>query len=292
MNQFNGQVILIPVADIEPPEFPRYHSPAEIQMIADDIKLNNRQIEEGTVEPNPLGEAGGKPWRLIVGWCRLQALPLIGWTQMRCMVVDGLTKLQKLQLVSSENAKRTGATPFFQAYLLKEMLSEIPEAERNQKKLAEISGFNESDVSEYLAISKIPDDLRAEFERSNFTFAQLREIIRTENTDQLRRVGVKAIKKELSSREIKNEVEKVKKAAAGKAAKRETDPSTQPEMTLKVGQKQGILKITATFARAEDLTPTLTKLCADIVQWCAQHPNPGRPKKATPQEHEQYGRTK
>src|SRR5579859_3961947 len=110
MSELNGQVILIDVDKIEAPDYPRFHSQEELKDLAYDIKRNNRQIEEGVVEPNT-GEAHLvkreaeepsrdtlheerathiKPWRLIVGWGRFQALKMIGWTQMRCLVAENM----------------------------------------------------------------------------------------------------------------------------------------------------------------------------------------------------------
>src|SRR5260370_794959 len=112
MSELNGQVILIDINQIEVPDYPRFHSQEELEDLAADIKRNNRQIEEGVVEPNVNREEKNtdhgsqstdhvpqKPWRLIVGWGRFQALKMIGWTQMRCLVAENMSKLQKLQIM-------------------------------------------------------------------------------------------------------------------------------------------------------------------------------------------------
>jgi len=214
MSDLNGQVIWIDADQIDPPDDPRECLEKEIDDLAFDIH-KNKQLEPGMVEPNPKAGEGGKPWKMVFGWHRLQAIRKLNWKQMKCEVREGLTALQRFQIILSENGKRSSASPFFQARIVRQMQAELKavKPDATQKDMAESAGMSETDVSEYLAIDLIPDDLKGKFGASNFSFNRLREIIRADNTDQLRQVSEIALQKSLPAEAIKTLVKKLKKPA-------------------------------------------------------------------------------
>jgi ParB-like chromosome segregation protein Spo0J len=219
MSDLNGKVIWIDEDQINPPDDPRECTDQETDDLAADIG-KNQQLEPGMVEPSSNPGEGGKPWKMIFGWHRLKAIRKLGWKQMKCEVREGLTPLQRFQIILSENAKRSGASPFFQARLLQNMQAELKavKPDASQKDLAESAGMNETDVSEYLAIGLIPDDLKAKFAAANFSFNRLSEVIRADNSDQLQAVSEIALRKSLSAEAIKSLVKKLRRPA-GKATK-------------------------------------------------------------------------
>jgi len=206
-----GQTRYIDIAKIKIPPDARKHPDERIAAMAEDLKKNDL-INEITVVPD------GDGFELVSGQRRLLGAALAGWQQIRCSVREGLSKLDKLRLMFNENEDRDGATPFYQASLVEEMLAQTG---GSQKEVAIVLGIDEANISRYRVIARIPDDLKEKLARANFSYAQVRELIPLENPDQFHAMAEKAIAQGLSSRAIAAQVANIQKhASAGKKAQK------------------------------------------------------------------------
>ena len=98
--------------------------------------------------------------------------------------------------------------------------------------------MSEALASDYIAIGMIPEDLKTKFTAVNFSLRRLREIIRADNSEQLRQVSEIAMQKSLSAEAINALVKRLKKSA-GKAVKKGSE-GTESGSILWPGLPEGM----------------------------------------------------
>lgn len=135
----------IPMAEIVPhPEnnFAENDTPADIQEMAEDIKLN------GLINPLTVHKVNGK-YRLLSGERRFRALQLLGWTYVRSTVYVDLTPAEELRILFAANLKArtyTAAQRMQYYEVLRDRLAK-------QKELGQYDGPLQMDIAETMGVS-------------------------------------------------------------------------------------------------------------------------------------------
>lgn len=255
----------------------RFHGDDEVASLL--ASMNTKQLQNiivcRTPSPSPLpGERtmgeGNCRYEVIVGVGRLLAARKGNWTQIRADVYEGLTELQKLDMVFSENEDRQNASPLYQAKLLDGMMKA---GDLTQEQLGEQIGKTSQSVGQYVGLLALsPKILENENMFSKFGLRHFKQLLRIENKDDQWKLAEMTREKDLSSSELSALVDKqLGRTPAKKAGRPKGDKKVGAE-GFAFSQKGGRLRIKANIEYNEDADAIADLLKIALRTWQISHP--------------------
>jgi ParB/RepB/Spo0J family partition protein len=202
MNQTNTAIETqwVPLSAIDVPSYGRVHSPDSLKDLAQDMSKNG-QLQ------NIIVSKEGDRFQLIVGKGRLEAARQLGWEKVRADVKEGLTTMQKLTLINSENSEREGVSPFYTAMVFKLIMDA---GSLTQDELAAQMGKDQSFVSRYMTLAKVPAEVWQEQQSGLTSMRQCLEIAKADNPEDQKKLVDACVKEGLDAPAIKKRAKSLK----------------------------------------------------------------------------------
>jgi ParB/RepB/Spo0J family partition protein len=190
----------IGIQEIDVPDYARKHKPEGVDSLSVDMGKN------GQLQNIVLVKKVDGRYECIIGNGRLEAAKKLGWDKIRADVKEGLSEGQKLFMTLSENSEREDVSPFYTA----DLYNRIMAAEKlGSEALPERLGKARATVYDYLALAKLPAEVRAMSERSDMGFRQWREIARLPKPEDQVKLAQECADKDYSVRELQARVKQL-----------------------------------------------------------------------------------
>ena len=202
MNQTNTAIETqwIPLISIDVPDYGRVHSPDSLKDLAQDMSKNGQH-------QNIVVSKEGDRFQLVVGKGRLEAAQQLGWEKIRADVKEGLNTVQKLTLITSENTEREGVSPFYTAMVYK-MIMEA--GHLTQEEMAAQLGKDQSVISRYMNLAKIPPEVWKEHQSGLTSLRQCLEIAKADSLEDQKKLVEACVKEGLDAPAIKKRAKSLK----------------------------------------------------------------------------------
>jgi len=129
---------------------------------------------EGILQPLVVTPKNGGKFLIVCGERRFRAAKLVGLKEVPCVVREGLSDREVLELSITENLQRAGLTPIDQARAMKALMDKCG---YKQADLAKRLGLSVAAVNYKLSLLQLPQDLQTEVKRGALTETQGRTIV-------------------------------------------------------------------------------------------------------------------
>ena len=218
----NAQTQEVEVSTVIIPAHFRGISPEGQDKIVRDIQ------EKGLLQEIVVAEMPDGRKELVAGQRRLKAVTTLGYQKVRARVLPvGVSELQKALIMIAENEEKEDVSPIDKA-LSYQRVKEIGQF-KDQRELANRLGLADSTMSEYLALARLPEDLRKSFGRPKLGLAHLTEILRLPKPEDQVKLAEEASREGLTSKEVRS---RVKKLLAPEGSKAQGKQAVQEETIL------------------------------------------------------------
>jgi len=134
---------------IDEAEYARKSDEKGLEELGLDMEKNS-QLQNVVLVPK-----GNGRFECVIGSRRVAAARKRGWKKIRADVKEGLTEVQKLGMVASENDQRKDASPFYTAMVYQRMQQA---GNLTQEALAAKVGKDQTVVSDYLILAQVPKE--------------------------------------------------------------------------------------------------------------------------------------
>ena len=200
------QWVLLSLIDV--PSYARVHRRESLLSLAQNVSKNG-QLQNIVVSQE------GDRFELVIGKGRLEAARQLGWERIRADVKVGLTKVQKLTMIASENSEREDASPFYTGFMYK-MIMEA--GNLTQDEMAAKLGKDRSVISRYLTLTKVSPEIWQEHQSELTSMRQCLEIAKVEDPNHQKQMVEAAAKEGLTGAKIKKLAKHLKSGGPATAA--------------------------------------------------------------------------
>jgi ParB/RepB/Spo0J family partition protein len=237
----------------------RFHPDDEVEKLA--ISMEVKQLQAIIVCRI------GDRYEVVVGVGRVLAARKKAWKQIRADVYEGLTELQKLDMIFAENEDRQNASPLYQANVLNEMMKI---GSLTQEQLAEEIGKTQQNVSQYIGLMQLcPQILENTNRFVKIGLKHFMQLLRVENNDDQWKLAKITLDKSLSSSELKGLVDKQLGVKPGKKAGRPKGDKNIGSDGIVFTCKGNNLRIKAECDISYDFDIFIEKLKKSFIAWYA-----------------------
>jgi ParB/RepB/Spo0J family partition protein len=258
--------LAVPAADtlwinldqIDIPPDARPHTQEEIEAMSRELQSPDGQLQ------NIVVVRSGDRYEVRAGVCRVLAARFLKWDKIRCLVKTGVSEFDKLRITFAENDARQNPNPLYQAQLLYGMIQsgEV----KNQDELADKLGKKRGTIAPYISLLNMDAKVQEIVGRTTILgIGQVLQIGRLKDAKEQVKMAEKAIKQDLSFRQLKALVDR----ELGNAPKNEShsvpppadpDHPGAPEFSFKTENNRRV-KFWGSFDAAQDLDalPSLFK---------------------------------
>ena len=213
-----GSVAELPIGQIETnPLQPRTQFDRES---LEELAVSIREL--GIIQPITVRKVGFERYQLISGERRYRACKIAGIEHIPAYIRVANDQTM-LEMALVENIQRENLDAMEVAISYQRL---IEECELTQERLSERVGKKRSTITNYLRLLKLPAEIQLAIRNKEFSMGHARALINIDDTEKQLALFHKALKENLSVRQIEQLVQH-KKAAAGKNGKK-AGKSTEP----------------------------------------------------------------
>lgn len=196
----NGQVQMekqtqqtIPVAAIRP-------NPYQPRKVFDETALAQlaQSIAEHGVFTPVLVKKGIQGYDLIAGERRLRASKLAGLAQIPAIIVE-MDDQQMMEIALLENIQRENLNVIEEARAYEKLMKTY---NYTQEQLSKRVGKSREHIANLLRLLRLPDDIQDEVVEHHLSMGQARALLSLKDEDAMRKIGLQAIKNQLSVRKV------------------------------------------------------------------------------------------
>jgi ParB family chromosome partitioning protein len=206
LEQVDGEekIELIPIDSIRSnPYQPRKNFDEEaLQELADSIK------ENGVLQPIIVRPSSAKGYELVAGERRHIASNMAGLDTIPAIIRD-LTEEYMIKYAVLENLQREDLTPLEEADAYQLMMEKL---NLTQEKVADALGKSRSHVANHLRLRSLPDEVKQLLTDNKLSMGQARTLRSLSDEKEMIRLAKKAVKEELTVRQLEKLVSNIKKA--------------------------------------------------------------------------------
>ena len=237
--------------------------PAELESLAESINLY------GMIQPITVRSVDGM-YQIVTGERRWRAARMAGLSEVPVLIITADDK-KVAELALVENIQRSDLNPIEEAMGFAAL---IEEHGLTQEEAAKRIGKSRSAVTNSLRLLNLPESVRKMIENGELSSGHAKVLLGLSNTDDMEKVALQIIAKDLSVRETEKLVKSIEETATEQ--KKETvshdvDHTRALELlvqktlgrTIKINEKGNKSSITIGYSDNEDLEKLLTILCGE-----------------------------
>lgn len=252
-SQYGGtQKNELPIKEIRPnPYQPRKEFDENgLKELADSIRENG-VFQPILVRKSSLG------YELVAGERRLRASKLAGKQEIPAIIVD-FDDRQMMEISLLENIQRKDLTPIEEASAYAQLIRKL---NYTQDELAKRIGKSRANIANMLRLLNLPEEVKKLVNEGKLSYGQARTLLALDDEDRMIEMAEKAVKEQLSVRQLEDLCSEHPKRAP-RPAEKESDPFTEDvrnRLQRKFATKVDIEKkrISIYFNDTEDLNRIL-----------------------------------
>ncbi len=194
------RVQLLAIKELQPGSFqPRsYFNPEDLKDLSESVRKN------GVVQPvivRTLKKIGGKQaYEIIAGERRWRAAEMAGLSQIPAIIMD-LPDKQALEIALIENIQRQNLRPLEIATGYQRLIQDF---DYTQEQLAEVIGKSRSQITNYLRLNALPEDVKKFLDEDRLSFGHARALIGSKYASE---IAEKIVKRGLNVRQTEKMVQ-------------------------------------------------------------------------------------
>lgn len=232
VEKVNGEesVEQILIDEIRPnPYQPRKHFDEEaLEELAESIR------ENGVMQPIIIRKSSVKGYELVAGERRHKASEIVGLTTIPAIVRD-LNEEFMIKYAILENLQREDLTPLEEADAYQLMMDKLS---LTQEKVADALGKSRSHVANHLRLRSLPVEVKQLISEKNLSMGQARTLRALPDDKDIIRLARKAVKEELTVRQLEKIVSDIKKPAVKKKDKEPVGKMRKESVFIKAYQNK------------------------------------------------------
>lgn len=205
VEKVNGEEIVeqVPIDEIRSnPYQPRKHFDQEaLEELADSIR------ENGVMQPIIIRKSSVKGYELVAGERRHKASEIAGLDKIPAIIRD-LNEEFMIKYAILENLQREDLTPLEEADAYKLMMDKLG---LTQEKVADALGKSRSHVANHLRLRSLPEEVKELVSEKKLSMGQARTLRSLSEDNEIIHLARRAIKEELTVRQLEKIVAKLKK---------------------------------------------------------------------------------
>lgn len=186
---------------------------------------------QGIIQPITVRKMGDDRYQIISGERRVQASKIADLTEIPAYIRSANDQ-QMLEMALIENIQRENLNAIEIALSYQRLISEC---DLRQEQLGERVGKNRSTVNNYLRLLKLPPDIQAALRDKRLSMGHARAIINVDNVDQQLHIYERAIREDLS---VRNVEALVRELSLPSRKKDKSGKDQNPERTYQIRQLQ------------------------------------------------------
>ena len=264
-NENNAGITTVRISEVEPNrDQPRKaFDPTELEALAESINLY------GMIQPITVRAIDGM-YQIVTGERRWRAARMAGLSEVPVIIITADDK-KAAELALVENIQRSDLNPIEEAMGFAALIEEYG---LTQEEAAKRIGKSRSAVTNSLRLLNLPESIRKMIENGELSSGHAKVLLGLSNTDDMEKVALQIIAKDLSVRETEKLVKAIEETAT--EPKKETishdvDHTRALELlvqktlgrTIKINEKGNKSSITIGYSDNEDLEKLLTILCGE-----------------------------
>lgn len=227
VEKVNGEEIVEQVAIEEirsNPYQPRKHFDQEaLEELADSIR------ENGVMQPIIIRKSSAKGYELVAGERRHKASKIAGLDKIPAIIRD-LNEEFMIKYAILENLQREDLTPLEEADAYKLMMDKLG---LTQEKVADALGKSRSHVANHLRLRSLPEEVKDLVSEKKLSMGQARTLRSLSDDNEIVKLARKAVKEELTVRQLEKIVANSKKEKLDEVDKKLTDTEKRESLFKK-----------------------------------------------------------
>ncbi|MBR5186856.1 MAG: ParB/RepB/Spo0J family partition protein [Clostridia bacterium] len=264
-NENNAGITTVRISEVEPNrDQPRkVFDPAELEALAESINLY------GMIQPITVRSIEGM-YQIVTGERRWRAARMAGLSEVPVIIITADDK-KAAELALVENIQRSDLNPIEEAMGFAALIEEYG---LTQEEAAKRIGKSRSAVTNSLRLLNLPESVRKMIENGELSSGHAKVLLGLSNTDDMEKVALQIVAKDLSVRETEKLVKAMEEAASKKEEEKvshDVDHTRALELlvqktlgrTIKINEKGNKSSITIGYSDNEDLEKLLTLLCGE-----------------------------
>jgi len=203
---------------VDTPDYARQADPAGLDTLGVNMEQNS-QLQNVVL----IKKADGR-LECVIGNRRVAAAKKRNWKTIRADIKEGLSEVQKLSMVASENDQRRDASPFYTAMLYERMQQA---GSLTQEELAAKVGKDQTVVSDYLILAQVPKEVWWEQQSQLNSMRSCLEIAKVKDPAIQKQLVEACVKDRLAAPAVKKLAKKLQSGAADQpvSAAQASEPS-------------------------------------------------------------------
>lgn len=238
-------------------------------------ELANSIAVHGVIQPIIVRDIKNGSYEIIAGERRWRASKQAGLSEIPCMIIEA-DEAEAAQLAIIENIQRENLSSFEEAKAYKALIDDFG---LTQEEVSKKVGKSRPAITNILRLLDLPEEVLEYLQKKMLTAGHCKALLGLKNKEDILPLAEKAIKKNLSVREIETTVKKLNRKAADGG---EDEYSVKPlvvnyyedlerraaslsgrRIKISSGKNKNVIQIE--YTGNEDLEEILTKLCGKSI---------------------------